>query len=65
MKDNRPLYCAWDICEKQLRDMAFICAVTGRYFCDDYCCERALRDETPREVLTWQYPSSLSSSWSI
>jgi hypothetical protein len=54
MKDNRPLYCAWDICEKQRRDMAFICAVTGRYFCDDYCCERALRDETPREVLTWQ-----------
>jgi hypothetical protein len=54
MKDQRALYCAWDICDKPLRDIAFICAKTVRYFCDEYCCERALRDEAPREQLQWQ-----------
>jgi hypothetical protein len=47
-KDRRFLYCAWDICDKQLKDTVFICAATGRYFCDSICCGRAQRDETPK-----------------
>jgi hypothetical protein len=41
--------CAWELCNKKLIDLAFICKADGRLFCDETCCERA--------------PSQRSISW--
>jgi hypothetical protein len=46
--------CAWELCNKKLIDLAFICKADDRLFCDETCCERALQEETPRARFLWQ-----------
>ncbi len=46
--------CAWELCNKKLIDLAFICKADGRLFCDETCCERALQEETPRARFLWR-----------
>ncbi len=53
-KDKRFLYCAWEPCDKKLLDHCFVCAVTGKYFCDDSCAMEARREETPKARFLWQ-----------
>lgn len=53
--ETRQLYhCAFDVCEKRLVDLCFICKENGQYYCDEICCERDLEQHQPREVITWQ-----------
>jgi hypothetical protein len=53
-KDKRFLYCAWEPCDKKLLDHCFVCAVTGKYYCDDRCAMEGQREETPRARFLWQ-----------
>jgi hypothetical protein len=43
--------CAWELCNKKLIDLAFICKADGRLFCDETCCERASGGNSESEVL--------------
>jgi hypothetical protein len=52
--DDFYFYCAFDICEKELRDFGVIGEINGKYYCDSICCERDLEQTTPKEHRTWQ-----------
>ena len=53
-KDNFYFYCAFDICEKELRTFGVIGEINGKYYCDSICCERDLAETTAKEHRTWQ-----------
>ena len=53
-KDNLYFHCAFDICEKELKDFGVIGEINGKYYCDSICCERDLEQTTPKEHRTWQ-----------
>jgi hypothetical protein len=53
-QDKRYLYCDYDVCQKKLIDFCYACNITGKYFCDDTCRDRAVQEETPRARFLWQ-----------
>jgi hypothetical protein len=54
MYELQRFYCHFEICDKTLIDFGFISEENGQLYCDEICCERALKDETPVERITWQ-----------
>ena len=55
MEKEREFYCAFDICNRRLREFGFVCEENGNLYCDDCCAERDLQERTERKSrFLWQ-----------
>ena len=47
------LRCDWEPCAKKLLDFCYVCAETGKYFCDEICRDRDFQDTRAAQMKRW------------